>query len=148
MPPDTWGAVTSTGLERVFNLTQSPIEGIEERGFGRIINIPPVNGQKGRFGQANHSAAKAGVHGFTMAIAQEAARKGVTVNAVSPGHLSTSMTETIPDNIKEAIVAQPPHGADRRAGRDHPHRGLAGRRAQRLHHRPNLPVNSGLFMRA
>jgi len=79
-----------------------------ERGFGRVVNISSVNGQRGQFGQTNYSAAKAGMHGFTMALAQEGAAKGVTVNSVSPGYVQTAMTDMIPDEIKEAIIATVP----------------------------------------
>ena len=110
MDPDNWYAVINTNLNSVFNVTKSCFEPMLESGFGRIINISSVNGQKGQFGQTNYSAAKAGVHGFTMALAQEGARKGVTVNTVSPGYIATAMTEKIAPEIRESIVAQVPMG--------------------------------------
>ena len=110
MEPDNWYAVINTNLNSVFNVTKSCFEPMLESGFGRIINISSVNGQKGQFGQTNYSAAKAGVHGFTMALAQEGARKGVTVNTVSPGYVATAMTEKIAPEIRESIVAQVPMG--------------------------------------
>jgi acetoacetyl-CoA reductase len=104
MAPEDWKAVINTNLDSVFNVTRNVINNMLENGFGRIVNISSVNGQKGQFGQTNYSAAKAGVHGFTMALAQEVAVKGVTVNTVSPGYVETPMTEIIPDDIKEQIV--------------------------------------------
>ena len=81
-----------------------------ERGFGRIINISSINGQKGQFGQTNYSAAKAGMHGFTMALAQEVARKGVTVNTISPGYIGTDMVMAVPEDVRNKIIAQIPVG--------------------------------------
>lgn len=110
MELESWEAVIGINLGSVFNVTRQFIEGMRERGFGRVINISSVNGQTGQFGQTNYSASKAGVHGFTMALAKESAPKGVTVNTVSPGYVRTAMTEAIPDKVRESIVAQIPAG--------------------------------------
>ena len=101
MSLDAWQAVTHTNLDSVFNMTRQVIDGMLECGWGRIINISSVNGQKGAFGQANYAAAKAGVHGFTKALALEVARKGVTVNTVSPGYLRTKMVMAVPADVME-----------------------------------------------
>jgi acetoacetyl-CoA reductase len=103
-----WQAVININLNSVFNVTRPVWEGMLERGFGRIINISSVNGQRGQFGQANYSAAKAGMHGFTMALAQEVASKGVTVNTVSPGYIGTDMVRAIKPEILEKIVSTIP----------------------------------------
>ena len=105
-----WDAVLRTNLDSVFNMTRQVVDGMTQRGFGRVINISSINGQKGQFGQTNYSAAKAGLHGFTMAVAQEVARKGVTVNTVAPGYMDTAMVRRVPENILEGIVAQIPVG--------------------------------------
>ena len=103
-----WNAVISTNLDSMFNVTKQVIEGMIEAGFGRIINISSVNGQKGQFGQVNYSTAKAGLHGFTMALAQEVASKGVTVNTVSPGYIGTDMVKAIRPDVLEKIVSGVP----------------------------------------
>lgn len=100
-----WDAVIDTNLNSLFNVTKQVIEGMCERGFGRIVNISSVNGQKGQFGQTNYSTAKAGIHGFTMALAQEVATKGVTVNTVSPGYIGTDMVRAIRPEVLEKIVS-------------------------------------------
>ena len=105
-----WDAVLSTNLDSVFNVTKQVIEGMTQRGFGRVVNISSLNGVKGQFGQTNYSAAKAGMHGFTMALAREVARKGVTVNTVSPGYMNTRMVEAVPQDILERIVEEIPVG--------------------------------------
>lgn len=110
MDPDQWSAVIKTNLDSIFNVTRHVVEGMMEQGFGRIINISSVNGQKGMFGQTNYSAAKAGAHGFSMALAQEVASKGVTVNTVSPGYVETRMTQAVPEDIRATIVAGIPMG--------------------------------------
>jgi acetoacetyl-CoA reductase len=108
MDHDEWRAVIDTNLSGVFNVTRQVIDGMTDRREGRIVNISSINGQQGQFGQTNYSAAKAGVHGFTMALAREVAARGVTVNTVSPGYIITPMTKVIPDDIKEQIVASIP----------------------------------------
>ena len=110
MTPEQWRAVLGSNLDSVFNCTQAVFENMCARGFGRIINISSVNGQKGQFGQTNYSAAKAGMHGFSMALAQEGAAKGVTVNTVSPGYIETPMTSAIKPEALEKIKAQIPLG--------------------------------------
>jgi acetoacetyl-CoA reductase len=110
MTEDDWNAVLNVDLNSLFNVTKQFVDGMTESGFGRVVNISSVNGKKGQFGQTNYSAAKAGVHGFTMALAQEVARKGVTVNSVSPGYVETAMTKAIPQDISDQIVAQIPLG--------------------------------------
>ena len=105
-----WDAVLSTNLDSVFNVTKQVIDGMTGRGFGRIVNISSLNGVKGQFGQTNYSAAKAGMHGFTMALAREVARKGVTVNTVSPGYMNTKMVGAVPREILDRIVEEIPVG--------------------------------------
>ncbi len=105
MSKGDWDAVIDTNLNSLFNVTKQVIEGMCERGFGRIVNISSVNGQKGQFGQTNYSTAKAGIHGFTMALAQEVATKGVTVNTVSPGYIGTDMVRAIRPEVLEKIVS-------------------------------------------
>lgn len=108
MTADDWRAVIDTNLNSLFNVTKQVIEGMVERGWGRIINISSVNGQKGQFGQTNYSTAKAGIHGFTMALAQEVASKGVTVNTISPGYIGTDMVRAMRPDMLEKIVATIP----------------------------------------
>ncbi|NOV26314.1 acetoacetyl-CoA reductase [Cupriavidus necator] len=111
MDKPNWDAVMRTNLDSVFNLTKPLCEGMVERGWGRIINISSVNGSKGAFGQTNYAAAKAGMHGFTKSLALEVARKGVTVNTVSPGYLATKMVNAVPKDIMESkILPQIPVG--------------------------------------
>jgi len=110
MTPDQWDSVLRTNLDSAFNVTRHVVESMSQNGFGRIVNISSVNGQKGQFGQANYSAAKAGLHGFTKAVAQELAAKGVTVNSVSPGYVKTDMTDAIPEDVRDAIIQQVPMG--------------------------------------
>lgn len=100
-----WDAVIDTNLNSLFNVTKQVIESMVDRGWGRIVNISSVNGQKGQFGQTNYSTAKAGIHGFTMALAQEVATKGVTVNTVSPGYVGTDMVKAIRPDVLEKIVS-------------------------------------------
>jgi acetoacetyl-CoA reductase len=107
---EQWNTVLKTNLDSVFNMSRQVVQGMTDRGFGRIINISSINGQKGQIGQCNYSAAKAGMHGFTMALAQEVARKGVTVNTLSPGYIATEMVLAVPDDIRKQIVAQIPVG--------------------------------------
>lgn len=105
-----WDAVMNVNLDSVFNMCRHAVDGMVERGFGRIVNISSVNGQTGQFGQTNYSAAKAGMHGFTMALAREVARKGVTVNSVSPGYCETALVMAIPEDIRVGIVEKIPVG--------------------------------------
>jgi len=107
---DDWDAVIKTNLDSLFNMVKPVLDGMVERGFGRIINISSINGQKGQFGQTNYSAAKAGMHGFTMALAQEVARKGVTVNTISPGYIATDMVMAVPEEVRNKIIANIPVG--------------------------------------
>jgi acetoacetyl-CoA reductase len=146
MEKTQWDSVLSVNLDSVFNMCRHVVEGMTTRGFGRIVNISSINGQTGQFGQTNYSAAKAGMHGFTMAFAREVARKGVTVNSISPGYCATSMVNTIPDAVRADILAHVPVGrigqpseiartvvflTDEEAGF------ITG---------ANIPVNGGLFM--
>jgi len=110
MSHDHWKAVIDTNLGSMFCVTRPVINGMRDRGFGRIINISSINGQKGQMGQANYSAAKAGVIGFTKALAQENARKGITVNAIAPGYIDTDMVAAVPEKVLEQIVAGIPVG--------------------------------------
>ena len=107
---EDWDAVLRVNLDSMFNVTKVFIDGMTTRGWGRVINISSVNGSKGQFGQTNYSASKAGVQGFTRALAQEVARKGVTVNAVSPGYVGTQLVMDMPEDIRARIVAEIPLG--------------------------------------
>ena len=110
MDIDKWRSVMSTNLDSIYHVTSYVIHDMCDNGFGRIINISSINGQKGQFGQTNYSAAKAGMHGFTKALALEVAKKGVTVNTVSPGYVNTEMMAAVPENVLNEIVAQIPVG--------------------------------------
>ncbi len=110
MTPEQWGDVIRVNMDSVFNMTRQVIEGMRERSFGRIINISSINGQKGQVGQTNYSAAKAGMIGFTKALALETARKGITVNCVAPGYIGTEMVAAVPENVLQGIVANIPVG--------------------------------------
>jgi acetoacetyl-CoA reductase len=110
MSAEQWLKVINTNLNGVFNVTRNVLENMIKFQYGRIINISSINGQKGQFGQTNYCAAKAGIHGFTKALAQEMAKKGVTVNTVSPGYVRTPMVEKLPENILEHIIKQIPVG--------------------------------------
>ena len=111
MTPEQWRAVISTNLDSVFNVTRHVIDGMAERAWGRVINISSVNAVRGQFGQTNYSAAKAGMHGFTKALALEVARKGVTVNTISPGYIGTKMVMAIPKDVLDSkIIPQIPLG--------------------------------------
>ena len=141
-----WDAVMNVNLDSVFNMCRHAVDGMMTRGFGRVVNISSVNGQTGQFGQTNYSAAKAGMHGFTMALAREVARKGVTVNSISPGYCETALVMAIPDDIRAGIVEKVPVG---RLGRpseiartvafltDDEAGFITG---------ANIPVNGGMFM--
>lgn len=141
-----WDAVMNVNLDSVFNMCRHAVDGMVERGFGRIVNISSVNGQTGQFGQTNYSAAKAGMHGFTMALAREVARKGVTVNSVSPGYCETALVMAIPEEIRAGIVEKIPVG---RLGRP----SEIARTVEFLTADDagfitgaNIPVNGGMFM--
>jgi acetoacetyl-CoA reductase len=108
MTNEQWHEVIETNLNSLFHVTKQVIDDMLEKGWGRIINISSVNGQKGQFGQTNYSTAKAGIHGFTMALAQELASKGVTVNTVSPGYIGTDMVRAVKPEALEKIVATIP----------------------------------------
>lgn len=146
MEYSAWEAVIDTNLTSAFNVTKPVMIGMMERGFGRVVNISSVNGQRGQFGQPNYSAAKAGLHGFTMATAREGARKGVTVNTVSPGYVATAMTEAMPEKVLEAIIGEVPMGRMAKPAEiaqavawltDDNSAYVTG---------ANIPVNGGLFM--
>ena len=107
---DQWSAVIRTNLDSMFCMTRPLIEGMRDRNYGRIINISSINGQKGQAGQTNYSAAKAGVIGFTKALAQENARKGITVNCICPGYIDTEMVQAVPPKVLESIIASIPVG--------------------------------------
>jgi acetoacetyl-CoA reductase len=108
MSLDDWNAVIDTNLNSLFNVTKQVIDGMLDQSWGRIINISSVNGEKGQFGQTNYSAAKAGMHGFTMALAQEVAQKGVTVNTVSPGYIATDMVMAVREDVRQKIISTIP----------------------------------------
>ncbi|MDB6162913.1 MAG: phbB-2 [Xanthomonadaceae bacterium] len=141
-----WDAVMGVNLDGVFNLCRHAVDGMISRGFGRIVNISSVNGQTGQFGQTNYSASKAGMHGFTMALAREVARKGVTVNSISPGYCATPMVMAMADDVRAAIVQSVPVGR----------LGTAEEIARTVEFLTaddagfitgaNIPVNGGLFM--
>ncbi|QSP94314.1 acetoacetyl-CoA reductase [Marinobacter salinisoli] len=146
MPLDAWQQVIHTNLDGVFNVTRCFLDTLLEQKYGRIVNISSINGQKGQFGQVNYSAAKAGVHGFTMALAQETARKGITVNTVSPGYVSTDMVMAIDEGVRDKLQAQIPVG---RFG--HPQEiarmveFLADEKSAFITG-ANFPINGGMFM--
>ena len=107
---EQWNAVLQTNLSSCYNMCRSVIDGMRERGFGRIVNIGSVNGQAGQYGQVNYAAAKSGIHGFTKALALEGAAKGVTVNAIAPGYVDTDMVRAVPEKVLEKIIATIPVG--------------------------------------
>lgn len=110
MDRQAWDAVIDTNLGSCFNMCRCVIDGMRARSFGRIVNIGSINGQAGQYGQVNYAAAKSGIHGFTKALAQEGAGKGVTVNAIAPGYIDTDMVRAVPPNVLEKIVAKVPVG--------------------------------------
>jgi acetoacetyl-CoA reductase len=110
MTRTAWDEVVDTNLGGCFNMCRATWEGMLERGFGRIVNIGSINGQAGQYGQVNYAAAKSGIHGFTKALAQEGATKGITVNAIAPGYIDTDMVAAVPPNVLEKIVARIPVG--------------------------------------
>ena len=107
---DNWNAVLQTNLSSCFNCCRAVIEGMRERGFGRIVNIGSVNGQAGQYGQVNYAAAKSGIHGFTKALAKEGAAKGITVNAIAPGYVDTDMVRAVPEDVLVKIIKTIPVG--------------------------------------
>jgi acetoacetyl-CoA reductase len=107
---EQWNAVIQTNLASCFNMSRCVIDSMRERNFGRIVNIGSINGQAGQYGQVNYAAAKSGIHGFTKALAQEGAAKGITVNAIAPGYIDTEMVRAVPPNVLEKIVARVPVG--------------------------------------
>src|SRR3546814_4705603 len=115
MTAHQWQEVINTNLNSVFNVTRPVIEGMRERKWGRIIQLSSINGQKGQYGQANYAAAKAGMHGFTISLAQENARFGITVHTVSPGYIGTDLGMAVPGEVRNKIVAQIPTGQIGRA---------------------------------
>ena len=110
MTRDAWDAVIDTNLGSYYNMCKAAWDGMNERGFGRIVNIGSINGQAGQYGQVNYAAAKSGIHGFTKALAQEGASKNITVNAIAPGYIDTDMVAAVPANVLEKIVAKIPVG--------------------------------------
>ena len=110
MKAEQWEKVIHVNLNSVFNCTRNVLDGMRKRGFGRIVNISSINGQKGQYGQANYAAAKAGILGFTKSVAQENAAKGITVNAIAPGYIGTDMVRKVPQEVLDKIVAQVPVG--------------------------------------
>jgi len=110
MDSEQWSEVIRVNMDSLFNMTRQVIEGMRERGWGRIINISSINGQKGQIGQTNYSAAKAGMIGFTKALALENARKGVTVNCIAPGYIDTEMVTAVPEEVLKGIIGQIPVG--------------------------------------
>ena len=146
MSVEQWEAVIDTNLNSVFYVTRPIWNSMIERGFGRIINISSINGQRGQFGQTNYSAAKAGMHGFTMALAYEGAAKGVTVNTVSPGYIDTPMTAAMRDDVRHAIIGAIPM---RRMGQpEEIAQAVAFLADEESNYITgvNLPVNGGLFI--
>ncbi len=146
MEPAQWHAVLDTNLNGVFNVTRQFVDGMVERGFGRIVSISSVNGEKGQFGQTNYSAAKAGLFGFTRALAQELAKRGVTVNTVAPGYVDTSMVAAIPAEIREQIVRQIPLGRLARPEEIASAVAFLASEENGYITGANLPVNGGLYM--
>jgi acetoacetyl-CoA reductase len=110
MNSEQWSEVIRVNMDSLFNMTRQVIEGMRDRGWGRIVNISSINGQKGQMGQTNYSAAKAGMIGFTKALALENAKKGVTVNCIAPGYIDTEMVQAVPEKVLESIIAQIPVG--------------------------------------
>ena len=110
MSPEQWDDVIQTNLTSCFNMCRCVIDAMRDHGFGRIVNIGSINGQAGQYGQVNYAAAKSGIHGFTKALAQEGAAKGITVNAIAPGYVDTDMVRAVPQAVLEKIIAKIPAG--------------------------------------
>jgi len=146
MTNEAWHAVIETNLNSLFHVTKQVIDGMLARGWGRIVNISSVNGQRGQFGQTNYSTVKAGIHGFTMALAQEVAARGVTVNTVSPGYIGTDMVRAIkPDRLEKIISAIPV----KRLGEPEEIASIIAwlvSNDSAFRHRRGLPLNGGLHM--
>jgi acetoacetyl-CoA reductase len=139
--------VINTNLNSVFNVTRPVIEGMRERKWGRVIQISSINGLKGQYGQANYAAAKAGMHGFTISLARENARKfGITVNTISPGYIATDMVMAVPEEVRAKIVADIPTGRLGTPEEIAYARGLPRRRAGGLDHRLQPDINGGHHM--
>jgi len=141
-----WDAVIETNLTSLFNVTKQVIDDMVDRGWGRIINISSVNGEKGQFGQTNYSAAKAGMHGFTMAMAREVARKGVTVNSISPGYCETALVMAVPDDIRNKIIDSVPVGRLGKPSEIARTVAFLASEDAGFITGANIPVNGGLFM--
>ena len=148
MTPEQWRQVLSTNLDSVFNVTRHVIDGMIERGWGRIINISSVNAVRGQFGQTNYASAKAGILGFTKSLAQEVVKKGVTVNAISPGYVQTDMVMAIREDVRQKIVSEIPAG--RLAMPDEVADAVAFLASEKAAYitGTNLAVNGGLHMYA
>ncbi|MDE1894356.1 MAG: acetoacetyl-CoA reductase [Xanthomonadaceae bacterium] len=146
MSPQQWHDLMRVNLDGVFNMCRHVVDGMSSRGFGRIVNISSVNGQTGQFGQTNYSAAKAGVHGFSMALARETARKGVTVNTVSPGYCDTPMVAAVSAEVREQIIADIPVGRLGTPGDIARAVGFLAADDAGYLTGINLPVNGGYFM--
>ncbi len=146
MTPEFWHEVMRANLDSAFNFSKHVVEGMTERGFGRIVSISSIVGQTGAFGQTNYAASKAGLHGFTMALAREVARKGVTVNSVSPGYIETAMTAAIPDDIRAQMVSAIPVGRIGQPDDIAQAVGFLCSDAAQYLTGVNLPVNGGLFL--
>ncbi|HEY2622162.1 MAG TPA: acetoacetyl-CoA reductase [Dyella sp.] len=146
MTPQQWHELMRVNLDGVFNTCRNVVEGMSVRGFGRIVNLSSVNGQTGQFGQTNYSAAKAGVHGFGMALARETARKGITVNTVSPGYCDTALVAAVAADIRDQIISDIPVG--RLGSPADIARAVSFLAAEDAGYitGANLPVNGGYFM--
>lgn len=146
MSKDDWDIVINTDLNSIFYVTRAIINGMKERNFGRIINISSINGQRGQYGQVNYSAAKAGIHGFTKALAREVAHYGITVNTISPGYVATEMVTTLPKDVLDKIIAEIPMG--RLAEPEEIARlvGFLADEKNRYMTGANIPVNGGHYM--
>ena len=146
MQRSQWDDVMSINLDGVFNMCRNAVDGMLNRGYGRIVNISSVNGQTGQFGQTNYAAAKAGMHGFTMALAREVARKGVTVNSISPGYCETALVMAVPQDVREKIVESVPVGRLGKPSEIARTVGFLAAEDAGFITGANIPVNGGLFM--
>ncbi|MBS0457692.1 MAG: acetoacetyl-CoA reductase [Proteobacteria bacterium] len=141
-----WNDVLRINLDGVFNMCRNAVDGMLARGYGRIINISSVNGQTGQFGQTNYSAAKAGMHGFTMAMAREVARKGVTVNSISPGYCETALVMAVPEDVRNKIIDSVPVGRLGKPSEIARTVSFLAAEDAGFITGANIPVNGGLFM--